>query len=128
MTMLIDFDSVAEAQPKRRFTTAYESRAHLHNPGRWGWKELRDYVVTEIEARFGPMPNRNLHHEYGIFTRFVAPREKGGWGEQAKDIARFAFEVMDGRWRGRQVSIYHFSKNQDREFAEVIAARLKTLS
>lgn len=127
--MMIDFDSVViEREPKvRKARRVYTPASHLHNTGQWSWQELRDYVVTEIETRFGTLTNRNPQHEYGIFSRFVSPPQKGGWGARAREIAEYAFDVMDGRWGGRPVSIYLFTKGQDKEFAEVIVARLDSL-
>jgi hypothetical protein len=84
----------------------------------WAWDDLRDYVVREIEQRFGVFP-RDSKKEYGIFHAFC-----GRWADQAPAIARFAFEVEDGRWAGAPISINRFCKNSDPFFAEVIAKRL----
>lgn len=87
--------------------------------GEWGWDALRDYVVAEIEARFGAFP-RDGKKEYGIFTSFV-----GRWGsDAAQAIARYAFEVCDGRWAGAPISVTRFCKGSDPFFGAVIAQRI----
>jgi hypothetical protein len=84
----------------------------------WAWDDLRDYVVREIEQRFGVFP-RDSKKEYGIFHAFC-----GRWGDQAPAIARFAFEVEDGRWAGAPISINRFCRNSDDYFASIIAKRI----
>jgi hypothetical protein len=81
----------------------------------WGWEQLRDYVVSKIEDRFGSFP-RETQKEYGIFTAFVAR-----WGAQASAIARYAFETCDGVWRGAPISVNRFCKRSDPYFAIPIA-------
>lgn len=93
------------------------SRSHLTTTD-WGWEELRDYVVTSIEKRWGVFP-RDSRKEAGIFKSFLAR-----WPSQAQQIARYAFEVSDGRWRGAPVSVNRFCKASDPYFAAVIAERL----
>ena len=81
----------------------------------WGWRELRDYVVIEIERRYGAFP-RDQRKEYGIFNSFV-----NRWGaEDAQAIARYAFEMLDGRWAGAPISIFRFCKGSDDFFARPI--------
>lgn len=91
-------------------------QAYLARPEQdWCWEDLRDYVVAQYVARFGVFP-RDARKEYGIFTSFV-----GRWGiERAVAVARYAFEVMDGRWRGSPVSVTRFCKNSDPYFADPI--------
>lgn len=93
------------------------SRAYLGKT-EWAWDDLRDYVVAEIETRFGAFP-RDSRKESGIFKSFLAR-----WGSQAQAIARFAFEVEDGRWGGAPISVNRFCKGSDPYFAEKIVARL----
>ena len=93
------------------------SRAYL-GKSEWDWADLRDYVVAQIEERFGPFP-RDSRKESGIFKSFLAR-----WPEQAQAIARFAFEVEDGRWAGAPISVNRFCKGSDPYFAEKIVARL----
>jgi hypothetical protein len=87
----------------------------------WDWRALRDYVVAGIESRFGAIP-RDPKKEKGIFDSFVKR-----WGADAASIARYAFEIADGRWRGSPISITRFCKNADPHFAELIANRLEEL-
>lgn len=94
-----------------------ESRAFVGKTD-WAWDDLRDYVVTNIEERFGPFP-RDSRKESGIFKSFLAR-----WGDQAQDIARYAFEAADGRWAGAPISVNRFCRNSDPYFAQVIVERL----
>lgn len=91
----------------------------LKQQERWGWEELRDYVFTEIERRFGPFPKPEGYKQKAIFESFLQR-----WDDRAAPIARAAFEVFDGRWAGAPVSIYRFCRNSDAFFAAVIAERL----
>ena len=93
------------------------SRAYL-GKSQWAWDDLRDYVVAEIEARFGAFP-RDSRKEAGIFKSFLSR-----WPDQAAEIARYAFEVCDGRWGGAPISVNRFCKGSDPYFAEKIVARL----
>lgn len=84
----------------------------------WTWENLRDYVVSRIEATSGPFPRDPLK-EKGVFSGFVTR-----WGTMAGPIAEFAFETMEGRWKGSPVSVSRFCKKSDPYFAKEIAARL----
>lgn len=96
-----------------------ESRAFVaKGEGAWDWSDLRDYVVVEIEKRFGAFP-RDFKKEAGIFKAFLARH-----GEAASAIARYAFDVEDGMWAGAPISVTRFCKGSDPFFAEPIAARL----
>lgn len=86
----------------------------------WDWRQLRDYVVTEVEKR-GVTFERGPK-EFGIFTAFC-----GRWGEQAGSIARYAFEVCDGMWRDQAITPTRFCKGNDPYFGAVIAERLSTV-
>lgn len=100
-------------------TLPLESKAFLARPAdQWSWSDLRDYVVTEIERRFGTFP-RDAKKEYGIFTRFHK-----AYGERSGMIAKHAFEVCDGWWSNAPISINRFCKGSDPYFAEPILARL----
>lgn len=88
----------------------------------WGWSELRDYVVAQIIAHHGPFP-RDSKKEYGIFNRYF--KEHGQAGIQ---VAKAAFEVYNGYWRGAPISINRFSKGSDPYFVEPILARLADAS
>lgn len=96
-----------------------ESKAYVGKTD-WTWSDLRDYVVGQIEERFGAFP-RDSRKESGVFKSFLAR-----WGDQAQPIARHAFEVADGRWGGAPISVNRFCKNSDPYFAAVIAERLVT--
>lgn len=101
-------------------TPMSEARAFLAKPDvDWTWEDLRDYVVYQIEQKFGPWP-RSQFKEMGTFKRFHAD-----WGTQAAQIARYAFETCDGWWSSAPVSINRFTKGSDPFFAVVIADRLR---
>lgn len=96
-----------------------EGRAYLtKDPSAWAWSDLRDYVVHEIEARFGVWP-RDSKKEFGIFTRFAKEH-----GADAGRIAKFAFETHNGIWAGAPISVNRFCKGSDPFFADPIKARL----
>lgn len=126
-TMLMNFDTDLDQPGVTQITTAVEVEESVkikHKPsvsreylGKavWGWRDLRDYVVYEIQERHGAFP-RDQRKEYGIFTSFV-----NRWGaEDAQAIARYAFEMLDGRWAGAPISIYRFCKGSDDFFARPI--------
>lgn len=83
----------------------------------WGWREVRDYVVAEIERRGGSFERGPK--EFGIFAAFC-----GRHGTKAGPIARYAFEVCDGMWRQQPITVNRFCKGSDPFFAEVISERL----
>lgn len=96
-----------------------EARAFIaKEEATWEWSDLRDYVVTEIEKRFGAFP-RDMRKESGIFKSFLTR-----YADQAPAIARFAFEVEDGFWGGAPISVNRFCKNSDPFFADKIKVRL----
>lgn len=84
----------------------------------WEWGDLRDFVVAEIEKRTGAFP-RDFKKEAGIFKSFMAR-----WGDKAPAIARTAFEVHEGMWKGAPISVNRFCKGSDPYFAQPIADRL----
>lgn len=85
----------------------------------WGWSDLRDYVIREIEKRHGPQV-RDPKKEASIFKSFMSR-----WGDQAPGIARAAFgPAHDGMWRNAPISVNRFCKASDEYFAAVLAARL----
>lgn len=97
-----------------------ESRGFtLRDAAAWDWSDLRDYVVTQIESKFGPQP-RDSKKEYGIFNRFI----KTYGGEKAAAIARYAFEVEGGWWMSAPIGVNRFTRGCDPYFAEVILGRL----
>lgn len=95
--------------------------AHLVSPAAasdWDWRQLRDYVVGQIEAIHGPQP-RNPLKEKGIFDGFLQR-----WGAQGPQIAKAAFEVHRGFWHDAPISVNRFCKGSDEFFARPIADRL----
>lgn len=91
----------------------------MAQPGGWDWEAMRDYVIGEIERRFGPSP-RNPAKESGIFKGFI---NRHG-SVLAEKIARAAFEVHNGMWRGAPIGIGRFSQNSDPYFASIIASTI----
>lgn len=136
MTALRNFDTDLDVQGVTRLVTVKETVPVVKDevvvrpvlsqsvtfagkpPADWSWEELRDYVVREIEARFGAFP-RDSKKEFGIFSAF-----KGRWGAQAGPIAKFAFDVADGRWKGAPISVTRFAKGSDPYFSVPISERL----
>lgn len=104
-----------------RTTPISRAAAYLMRPdAQWTAADLRDYVVAEVEARYGPIPRRDPAREMSIFKRFLRQ-----WGELAPAIARFAFAPpQDGVWGGA-VGITRFCKAADVDFAQPIAERLR---
>jgi hypothetical protein len=84
----------------------------------WGWEELRDYVVGQVESRFGPFP-RDFPKEVSIMKSFTER-----FGPDAPRIARAAYEVYKGMWGGAPIRISRFSRASDEWFARVILAEL----
>lgn len=84
----------------------------------WGWQDLRDYVIREMEKRNNPQV-RDPKKEASIFKGFLSR-----WGDKAPAIAKTAFEVHDGMWRNAPISVNRFCKASDQYFAAVIAERV----
>lgn len=100
---------------------ASQSKTHLmKSDEHWGWSELRDYVVEQIEQRHGPFP-RDARKEASIFKRFIST-----YGGAAPIVARYAFEVADGFWNGAPISVNRFTRGSDEWFADVILERLSS--
>lgn len=94
---------------------------HLLRPAKdWTPENLRDYVLAEAEARFGPQPSLGVR-ELGIMRSFM---ERHG-ALEAVMVAQAAFEVYGGLWRQAPVGIGRFTKGNDPYFADVILARVK---
>ena len=72
----------------------------------WGGSDLRDYVVREVEKRFGLFP-RDHRKEAAIFKAFMDRYP------QAVQIAKYLFEGKGGYWMGAPVSIFRFTKGAD---------------
>jgi hypothetical protein len=128
--MMLDFDSAVEAAAPTRPAQLVERVTVTTRPSeieqayraredeQWSWSDLRDYVVTQIEAVHGPQP-RDHYKEMGIFKAFASR-----WQEAAPAIARHAFEVERGMWRSAPISVSRFAKGSDPYFAVPIAERL----
>jgi hypothetical protein len=86
--------------------------------GEWDWKALRDYVMTESETRHGKFP-RDPVREAAIFRSFI---ERHG-PTNAEMIARAAFEIHNGMWRGAPIRASRFAKSSDPFFAAYILAK-----
>lgn len=114
--------SVAPApviQERVTVRTAEPGRGYLMRaPKDWSWEDLRDYVVTKILEIHGPFP-RNERTEFGIFKGFAAR-----YGADAGPVAKYAFERLDGIWRGSPIRVGRFAKASDDYFADPILARL----
>jgi hypothetical protein len=133
--MMIDFGelSAQRAQQKRQqapavvtqqvavsTTTSAEASYLLKQADQWTWEDLRNYIVTEYQKRFGAMI-RNPAKEAGILKAFIG---RHGIAD-AVLTAKAAFEIYEGTWRSAPIGIERFTKNNDPYFAEVILARVK---
>lgn len=87
----------------------------------WTWRDLRDYLAHEIGRRHGTDAlSDNPAKEAGILKGFM-----NRWGtEGAVEIARYAVEICDARWKRCPLYIERFTVAQDHVFAGVIAERL----
>lgn len=85
----------------------------------WSWQELRSYVVRSIEATIGLFPRDELK-EAAIFKAFCSR-----WPEDAPAIARYAFETMNGYWKGAPVGVTRFCKASDEYFGVPIVKALR---
>lgn len=84
----------------------------------WGPEQVRDYVIEQIEQRFGPTP-RDPRKEKSVFSSFCQ-RYEG----DASRIAIAAFDICDGWWNNAPISINRFCKGSDPYFGDVIRDRL----
>jgi hypothetical protein len=102
-------------------------KTHLLTAGaNWSWQDLRDYVVGQIETRFGPIP-RNTNQETGIFKSFYGRWPAGPDLISAADIAQHLYETLGGWWRGSPVRIGRFAKPSDPYCAAIVAEQLRQL-
>lgn len=90
----------------------------------WTWQDLRDYVFYELDQRFGvvfvdPADQRWNFRVAGIFKGFL-----NSWGDKAPKIARYIFEVCDGMWEGKPMSISSFTKAYSSYWAHPISLRI----
>lgn len=133
MNDLIDFDCPIDVTPGRRIVVSTDvqpvtervvvrpsaATAYLAtDTEQWTWSELRDYVVHQIETIHGPFP-RDTIKENSIFKSFAKRH-----GDKATAIARFAFEIAGGYWKGSPITLIRFCKASDPYFASAIVTRL----
>ena len=85
----------------------------------WTWEGLRDYLVSKITDVTGQRPTMGDLQMSGICKGFIRR-----WGDQAPVIAKAAFELHKGYWRGAPIQITRFTESNDIYFANVIAQRL----
>lgn len=114
---------VEQVSERVSVTTLAAGRAYLAKPDElWGWTDLRDFVVHEIERRFGPLRERNATKEAAIFKRFLKDWPDG----VGVKIARHAFspEACDGWWNSATIGIERFCAASDPYFAIPIGMRL----
>jgi hypothetical protein len=117
--IVIDESGPVATQAVTVTPVASRGRSYLtSDPMEWSPEQLRDYVISEIEARFG-VRGRDPIRETAIFKRFVKT-----WGELAGPIAKFAFEVRDGWWQNAPISINRFCRQSDSYFARPIAEQV----
>lgn len=103
------------SRPLPETSAGYMAKAE----GQWGWDDLRDYVIREIEARHGAQA-RDYKKEAGIFKSFMTR-----YGADAVPIARLAFSpVFDGWWKSAPISVTRFCKASDPYFGDVLRSRL----
>lgn len=108
-----------EPQIKQSFVAPSNSQTHaFSHPEQWNWEQLRDYVVSQIEQRFGAFP-RDPVVEASIFRSFY-----GRWKEKSGLIAVAAFEAHGGYWRSAPITVSRFTKGSDDYFASIIASNI----
>lgn len=88
------------------------------DPTKWDWRDLRNYVVRQIQAFHGEFPIEELK-VIGIFKGFARRH-----GELAGPIAVAAFDLHHGRWRGAPISVTRFCAGSDEFFADPIKRSL----
>lgn len=117
----VDFTDKIEVIPSEQAMeiisrpTVSQGKTHLTSTSPWAWEQMRDYVIGEIQARWGARPRDPLK-ESGIFKGFI-----NRWGDKSEPIARAAFEVYNGVWNGAPIAVERFSKGSDPYFAEVLS-------
>jgi hypothetical protein len=84
----------------------------------WDTEGLLSYVADQIQRLHGPFP-RDARREKAVMQAFL-----NRWGDQAAPIARYAFEVAGGMWRGAPISISRFGQGSDKYFGAVIVEQL----
>lgn len=100
-------------------TSSAPQKYMLKDERDWTWSDLRDYIVTSGEKRFGTQL-RDPAKEAGIIKAFI----KRHGIENAVLVAMAAFEVYSGMWMNAPVTVTRFTTNNDPYFADVILARV----
>jgi hypothetical protein len=111
--LYIDEDEEVDEAPKLRVERPSNDRLGTGEV----WEQLRDYVMREVEERFGPQSIESFKED-SIFKAFV----KRHGDDRAFQIARVAFDYYDGIWASAPVTPYRFCVGNDPFFAEVIAS------
>ena len=98
--------------------TAAQAARTARPPGAWSAADVGAYITEEILRAHGPqLPAREAQAVLQAFCqRFTIP--------VAARIARAAFEVYGGMWRGAPVTWRRFGATNDPFFAEPILAAL----
>jgi hypothetical protein len=89
----------------------------------WGWHDLCEYVVGQIEKIHGPTPRQPTYKEKAIFDGFLHRH-----GDYAVAIAKYAFEVAGGYWKNAPISVNRFTVNSDPYFANPIRTHLEQVA
>lgn len=120
--MLMNFEDDTPTTPVKKWQSKTRasispSSKHLYKDEQyWGPQELHDYVLSKMDPDAEVADNDAF-----IFQHFMKR-----WGDKAIQIAKFAFDVSDGKWHGKSVAPLHFLKAYDAYFAEEIARLLET--
>jgi hypothetical protein len=129
MSTMLDFDVIESALPSTPMPVeadtptnrvGTDSVAHVMKPtDEWDWKDLRDYVMREMERYHGPQVRDSIK-ERSIFGSFI----KRHGAVDAAAIAQYAFGFCEGMWSKAPISVNRFCRNSDQYFAEPIKQRL----
>ena len=98
--------------------TAAQAARTARPPGAWSAADVGAYITEEILRAHGPqLPAREAQAVLQAFCqRFTVP--------VAARIARAAFEIYRGMWRGAPITRRRFGATNDPFFAEPILAAL----
>lgn len=80
----------------------------------WDWKDLRDFVLDEMEQR-GIEVEEEPTKVASIFKAFFKR-----WDLKGIAIARNIFEVRDGQWYNHPISVNNFCAGQDAYFSKPV--------
>lgn len=126
MSTMMDFDLFETATPLTVEEPApvahvgQDAVTHTMKPdAEWEWKDLRDYVMREMENVHGPQVRESMK-EKSIFSSFI----KRYGAVDAAAIARYAFGFSKGMWANAPISVNRFCKASDPFFGDPIKQRL----